>query len=204
MWTDHGIESDDSLMNYGDEDPLRRALIVVDMQNDFMPGGSLAVAGGDEIIEGINVLVESGEFDITIATQDWHPRGHSSFKSSGGSGIWPDHCVQGTRGAELVSNLSTQVTHIVRKGTDVRFDSYSGIKDEGQKFTGLDGILASMEIDEVWVVGVAYDYCVKATVMDLLDFGYDVVVVRDLTRAVNTESVPALEHELLDEGVRLV
>ena len=204
MWTDHGVESDRSLMDWdGDEGP-RRALIVIDMQPDFMPGGGLAVPEGDEIIEGINTLIESGEFDVVIASQDWHCKGHSSFTSSGGNGPWPDHCVQGTPGAELVAELSTLVNLIVRKGMDVRFDSYSAVKDEGERFTGLDGILATLDIDEVWLVGVAYDYCVKATALDLLDFGYDVKIIRDLTRAVNKNDVPALEHELLNEGVQLI
>jgi len=178
-----------------------KALIIVDMQSDFMPGGSLAVPRGDEIIPTINKLV--AEFPLVVATQDWHPKDHKSFaenhegKSPGDQmnmeGIdqilWPAHCVQNTPGAALVFSLKQDtISQIFYKGTDIRVDSYSAFFDNARrKSTGLDEYLKKAGVRELYFVGVATDYCVLFSVLDALELGFDVHVVRDGCKAINLQ-----------------
>ena len=139
----------------------KKALIVVDLNNDFMPGGALAVNGADAVIEGINQLAASGSYAYVIATQDWHPADHSSFKT------WPAHCVAGTPGAELHPLFNMANVHaLIRKGFDREVDSYSGFYNEHGETNGLAEMINARGIGEVDVVGVATDYCVKATAIE--------------------------------------
>lgn len=176
-----------------------RALIVVDVQNDFCPGGALAVPDGDAVVAVANVLMP--RFSLTVATQDWHPASHGSFASAHpGRGVgevidlggvpqvlWPDHCVQGSAGASFHSALDIAcVDHVVRKGTDAGIDSYSAFFDNGHaRDTGLAAFLEQRGAEELVVLGLATDYCVKATVLDALGLGFGVTVVRDGCRAVD-------------------
>ncbi len=157
---------------------MPRALIIVDFQNDFTPGGALGVEGGDEIAGPINALVATGEFDLVVATRDWHPPDHASFAARGGP--WPEHCVQGTPGAELHPALDpAQVDVIVDKGQDPGTEGYSGF--EG---TDLACELRERGVDEVTVVGLATDFCVKHTALDALREGFVVTVDPTAVRAV--------------------
>lgn len=177
---------------------MTRALLVIDVQDDFMPGGSLAVAGGDEVVPVINALMD--RFDHVVATQDWHPKEHGSFASNHRGHavgettdlhglpqiLWPDHCVQGSPGAGFVKALRTaRFDHVTRKGTDPRYDSYSGFFDNGHHTqTDLAEWLAVHGVDEVFVAGVATDYCVKFTVLDALALGLKAWLVVDACRGV--------------------
>jgi nicotinamidase/pyrazinamidase len=168
-----------------------KALILVDLQNDFLPGGALAVAGGDQVIPVANRLAL--EYPLVVATQDWHPPGHSSFT------IWPVHCVQNTRGAQFAPDLDINaVHHIFQKGTDPGLDSYSGFFDnDHRRSTGLGDFLKSKGVQAVTVLGLATDYCVKYTALDARKLGFDVTVVRSGCRAVNLQ--PGDEQAALDE-----
>ena len=175
-----------------------RALILVDLQPDFCPGGALAVAGGDETIAVANRLMP--HFSTIVATQDWHPRDHQSFATQHPGAkpgdvidlhglsqvLWPPHCVQGTPGAELHPGLDrTRITHVVQKGTDVTIDSYSGFFDNGhRKATGLAEWLRERWITQLYVLGLATDYCVKFTTLDARELGFDVKLVEDGCRGV--------------------
>jgi nicotinamidase/pyrazinamidase len=155
-----------------------KALLIVDFQNDFTPGGALAVPEGDRIAERINELAGSGEFDLVVATRDWHPPDHGSFEDQGGP--WPVHCVQGTEGAELHPALDgSKVDIVVDKGQDPGTEGYSGF--EG---TELARILREHDVDEVLVVGLATDYCVKNTALDALREGFKVTVDAEAVRGV--------------------
>jgi nicotinamidase/pyrazinamidase len=157
---------------------LPRALVIVDFQNDFCPGGALAVADGDLIAGRVNELAASGDFDLVVATRDWHPADHGSFAPQGGQ--WPVHCVQGTPGAELHPALERAgVNIVIDKGQDRDTDGYSGF--EG---TRLEDVLRESGVDEVVVVGLATDYCVKNTALDALRRGFAVTVDRDGVRGV--------------------
>ena len=173
---------------------------MVDVQNDFCEGGALAVPGANQIIPYINLLMEENEYDEIILTQDWHPENHKSFATTNGkkegetiilNGIpqfmWPDHCVQGTFGAEFHKDLNLEkVTHTIQKGTDVEFDSYSGFQDNNGKVkTGLDDYLKYHDIELVEIVGLALDYCVKYTCLDAAQLGYVTCLHFNGTRAVN-------------------
>jgi nicotinamidase/pyrazinamidase len=176
----------------------RRALIIVDMQNDFSPGGARPAEGGDQIVELINRLQQ--EFDLVVATQDWHPENHGSFASNHPGRepgevielkglkqeLWPDHAVQGSTGAEFVSGLDrSRIAKVFQKGTDPEVDSYSGFFDNGQQGdTGLDAFLEGQGVNEVFVVGLALDYCVKFTALDAERIGYDTTVIVDASRPV--------------------
>jgi len=176
-----------------------KALLVIDIQNDFLPGGALEVKDGDQIISVINKIMK--KFDWIIATQDWHPADHKSFASqhkgkSPGEMIklkdldqvlWPDHCIQGTVGAEFSKKLDlSKIKKVFVKGTDQEIDSYSGFFDNGHlKSTGLSDYLRNSLIDEVFIVGLATDYCVKFTVLDSIREGFKTYVVADATKAVN-------------------
>jgi nicotinamidase/pyrazinamidase len=176
-----------------------RALILVDLQYDFCPGGALAVANGDETIAVANRVMP--HFTTIVATQDWHPPDHRSFAVNnpgtkegdlidlGGlrQVMWPAHCVQGTRGAELHAGLDrARINEIVQKGTDPSIDSYSGFFDNGhQKATGLHAWLSERWIRQVYVMGLATDFCVKFTALDAKQLGFDVFLIEDGCRGVN-------------------
>ena len=160
---------------------MARALIIVDFQNDFTPGGALAVAEGDAIAPRIDALARSGDFDLVVATRDWHPADHGSFAEQGGP--WPPHCVQGTPGAELHPALDRSlVDEVVDTGYEPDMEGYSGF--EG---TRLEELLRERGIDRVTVVGLATDYCVKHTALDALRHGFGVTVDSTAVRAVEVE-----------------
>jgi len=176
----------------------KRALVLVDLQNDFCPGGALEVRRGDETIEVANRLAR--HFDIVAATQDWHPREHGSFATNHSGKrpyevidldgleqvLWPVHCVQNTPGAELHAGLDRKhVDKVFPKGTDPKIDSYSGFHDNGhRRSTGLGEWLKSQGVDTVYVMGLATDYCVKFTALDARREGFTTYVVEDGCRAV--------------------
>ncbi len=167
-------------MKLGESD----ALIIVDVQNDFCPGGSLAVDRGDEVATALsNVALHFRMKSVRIfATQDWHPENHSSFNDQGGP--WPPHCVQGSRGAEFHQNLELPIgTSIVRKGSNPEVDAYSGFLD-----SNLEEQLRRTDISRVFVGGLATDYCVLNTVLDARALGFDVFLIEDAIAAVNVES----------------
>ncbi len=176
-----------------------KALIIVDVQNDFLPGGALAVKEGDMIIPVINKI--QNKFDLVVATQDWHPANHKSFASSHKGKkifeqinlnglpqvLWPDHCVQGTFGAALSSALDQKnVEAIFRKGMEKEIDSYSGFFDNGKmKATGMGDYLKGRNISSIFVAGLAADYCVYFTALDGLELGFQSTLITDATRAIN-------------------
>jgi nicotinamidase/pyrazinamidase len=178
---------------------MKRALILTDIQYDFVPGGALAISKGDEIVPVANRLIP--EYDLIIATQDWHPADHKSFASQhpgkkigdviklGGlkQSLWPDHCVQGTHGAELVEGLDKKrIDKVIHKGTDQEIDSYSTFFDnEHRKSTGLGEFLKDRHIDEVHIMGLATDYCVKYSVLDSLRLGFNTFVILEGCRCIN-------------------
>jgi nicotinamidase/pyrazinamidase len=180
-----------------------RALILVDLQNDFIPGGALAVSDGAAVIPVANrLLAERGRlFDFVVATQDWHPAGHESFASShGGKSVgsfidlhgvqqilWPDHCVQESHGAGFVDGLMlSRIDQVFKKGMNPAVDSYSGFFDNARRGdTGLDQWLRERDVKKLTVMGLATDYCVKFTVLDALSLGYQTEVVTDGCRGVN-------------------
>jgi len=197
-----------------------RALVLVDLQNDFLPGGALAVREGDRVIPIANRLQH--EVDLVVATQDWHPRDHASFASQHAGKrpgevitleglpqvLWPDHCVQLTHGAAFASTLNTKrITKIFPKGMDRRVDSYSGFFDNGRRHdTGLCDYLKLKGVRELLVCGLATDYCVKWTALDAAELGFDTFVVVDACRGVelNEGDVDEALDELEDAGVELV
>jgi nicotinamidase/pyrazinamidase len=176
-----------------------KALLLVDIQNDFLPGGALAVPASDEVIAVANRLMP--EYELVVATQDWHPANHESFASQHeGRNIgeikklhgleqilWPEHCVQGSPGAELAAELDYEsIHHIVKKGTDPTVDSYSAFFDNARrKSTGLAEFLRAKRVDEIHVLGLATDYCVRATVLDGLDLGFRIVLLTEGIRGVD-------------------
>ncbi|HOI22657.1 MAG TPA: bifunctional nicotinamidase/pyrazinamidase [Spirochaetales bacterium] len=177
---------------------MRRALIVVDLQNDFCPGGALAVPGGDEVVDVANELL--AEIPLSVLTQDWHPGGHVSFASSYDRQayelddsvdpprvLWPDHCVAGSPGADFHPALKTERAKlIIRKGFSLNLDSYSAFfENDGITPTGLAGWLSSLGVGSVVVMGLATDYCVKATALDARKLGLEVSIVAEGVRAVN-------------------
>ena len=171
------------------------ALILVDLQNDFLPGGALAVAEGDRVVPVANRLAH--EHALVIATQDWHPAGHESFSR------WPVHCVQNTRGAELAPALDMRAIHrVFQKGTDPAIDSYSGFFDnDHRQSTGLGEFLKSQGVTSVTVMGLATDYCVKFTALDARGLGFDVALIKSGCRAVHDEA--AAIEAMRAAGVRI-
>lgn len=177
----------------------KEALIIIDIQNDFCPGGALAVTGGDEIVEGVNMLMD--EFQSIVVTQDWHPKGHSSFASShigkepmslinmpyGPQVLWPDHCIQGSLGAEFHQALAIDKSQmIVRKGFRPQIDSYSAFFENDQTTpTGLVGYLKSRHITDLYMVGLATDFCVNFSAQDAAKLGFKVTVDTNLCRAID-------------------
>jgi nicotinamidase/pyrazinamidase len=195
------------------------ALIAIDAQNDFCPGGALAVAEGDAVIEPIHRLARY--FEHVILTQDWHPAGHSSFASShagrkpfelielsyGAQTLWPEHCVQGSRGAEFHPGLHLpQAELILRKGFRREIDSYSAFFENDRTTpTGLAGYLRERGLTRVFLAGLAYDYCVGYSALDARRLGLDAFVVRDACRAIDLNgSVAVIEAEFAQAGVVLV
>jgi nicotinamidase/pyrazinamidase len=174
------------------------ALLIIDFQNDFTPGGALAVEGGDEIAEPIMRLAP--QFDHVLATRDWHPPDHASFETEGGP--WPVHCVQGTHGAELhPSMLDIPVEAIVDVGAEREDEGYSGFEK-----SKLEDLLRERDVEEIAVVGLATDYCVRASTIDACKLGFDTTVVTDAIRAVDVnpgDGDRALE-EMNDAGAKLV
>ncbi|MEM0371328.1 MAG: nicotinamidase [Ignisphaera sp.] len=178
------------------------ALIIVDMQNDFMPGGALPVPNALEIIPTINNYINmfKGNKAVIIATRDWHPPNHISFKSRGGP--WPPHCIQGTKGAEFHPDLALpQDVLVISKAYDENIEAYSGF--EG---TNLDQVLKSREVKRIFICGVATDYCVKATALDALRLGYQVFLLMDAIKGVDIPrgSIAKAIEELLNEGAILI
>lgn len=204
-------------------DSIRTALIVVDLQPDFMPGGALGVDGGDQIIAPIRDVVMSGRFDVIVATQDWHPRGHVSFASHHAGKhpfevidlfgheqvLWPDHCVQGTPGAALHPEFPRDwADAIIRKGNDPTVDSYSALRNNWNQYgdrppTGLAGYLRERGITNVLVCGLARDYCVKWTAEDAVEAGFKTRVLWDLTRPVDPARNDDVRRELQAKGAQI-
>ena len=198
---------------------MKTALLVIDVQNDFCPAGALEVAGGNEIIPYINE--EMVKYDCVVLTQDWHPKGHSSFATShegknplelikmpyGDQVLWPDHCVQGSKGAEFHPELNIeQANAIIRKGSDPRIDSYSAFFENDRKTpTGLDGYFKSLEIDNINLVGLATDFCVNYSAQDAANLGYKVSVLEKMCRAIDLNgSLAAAKSEMQDCGVEFI
>jgi len=197
-----------------------RTLILVDIQNDFLPGGALAVPRGNEVVPVANRL--QPRFDLVVATQDWHPAGHGSFASAHPGRkpgelaelaglpqvLWPDHCVQGSPGAAFAPGLEmNRVETIFRKGTDPRIDSYSGFFDNGQrKSTGLGDYLKGRPASAVYILGLATDYCVKYTALDSRRLGFRTFVVEDGTRGVELQQgdVARAVEEMRSAGVEVL
>ena len=192
---------------------MKKALILVDIQNDFLPGGALAVPRGDEVVPVANALIDSGRFGLIVATQDWHPANHGSFASQHVAKrvgdvielaglpqvLWPDHCVQDTGGALFAPGLHTRpIKRVFHKGTNPLIDSYSGFYDNGRRrATGLEEALRRMGVTRVFVVGLATDYCVKATALDAARLGFETAVLLDAMRPVNLE--PGDENRAIEE-----
>ena len=203
--------------------PARSALVVVDVQPDFLPGGALPVPGGDAILEPLRALLERLPFGIAVATQDWHPRGHVSFASAHPGKkpfdvievhgheqtLWPDHCVQGTPGAELHGALPWErVSAVIRKGAQRDVDSYSGFRNNwdaagGRPPTGLAGYLRERGVEDVFVCGLARDFCVKWSAEDAAAAGFRTTVLWDLTRPVVPASDAQVRADLERAGVRV-
>jgi nicotinamidase-related amidase len=170
---------------------MAEALLIVDFQNDFTPGGALGVDGGDEIAGRLNELAADARFELVVATRDWHPPDHGSFAEQGG--IWPVHCVAGTPGAELHPALDRGRIHaVVDKGQDRNADGYSGFEA-----TLLEELLRAHGVDHVTIGGIATDYCVKNTALDALRLGFGVAIARDAVRGVDAE--PGDSERALDE-----
>ena len=203
------------------EVPAARALIVVDVQPDFLPGGALAVADGDAILPPLRALLERFPFDLAVATQDWHPPGHASFASAHAGRrpfdtitlhghpqtLWPDHCVQGTPGAELHAALPwTRISAVIRKGAQPDVDSYSGFRNNWDAAgdrppTGLAGYLRERGVRDVVVCGLARDYCVRWTAEDAAAAGFRTTVLWALTCAVDPSSDADVRAALDRAGV---
>ncbi|MDR5697341.1 MAG: isochorismatase family protein [Armatimonadota bacterium] len=178
----------------------RAALIVVDLQNDFCPGGALAVAEGDRIVPIVNELASRFQRAgrPVVATQDWHPADHVSFENRGGP--WPAHCVRGTPGADFHPALRREpITHIVRKATRPDEEAYSGFQG-----TGLAGLLTALGTEEVYICGLATDYCVHATAVDASRAGFAVTVVEDAARPVFPDQVADKRREWERLGIRVL
>lgn len=190
-----------------------QALLVIDVQNDFCPHGALAVVGGDEIVAGINAAMP--QFDAVVMTQDWHPADHSSFASShdaapmdiiempyGPQVLWPDHCVQGTAGAEFHRNLDVnRADMIVRKGYNPAIDSYSAFFENDRKTpTGLQGYLNTRGITQLILVGLATDFCVSYSAVDAAQLGFDVTVDLNLCRAIDFDGSLRIALNVMDKS----
>ncbi|MCC5930229.1 MAG: bifunctional nicotinamidase/pyrazinamidase [Cyclobacteriaceae bacterium] len=199
---------------------MKKALIIVDVQNDFLPGGALAVTDGDAILPLINEIQK--DFELIVATQDYHPPNHASFASNHPDKkpgdiidlqgikqvLWPVHCVQGSGGAEFSPELdTTNITRVFRKGTDPNLDSYSGFFDNGhRRDTGLERYLVELEVTDVYICGLAADYCVKFTALDAVKCGFNTWLYRGATRAVNLKpgDFDKSIHEMASAGIKML
>jgi len=195
-----------------------KALIVIDIQNDFLPGGSLAVPDGDKIIPVVNGL--QNYFELVVATQDWHPANHKSFASNHlnkkpfdvidlhglKQTLWPAHCVQGTEGANFSSQLNlNKAEAIFRKGADAEIDSYSGFYDNGRlKSTGLAAYLHGKKVDEVYVTGLCGDICVFFTAMDSLQEGFKTYIIEDATQPLSEDDFKKTNEAFIQKGGKLI
>ena len=195
-----------------------KTLILIDVQNDFMPGGSLPVPHGNEIVPVINKLIP--RFDLVVATQDWHPQTHKSFASNHKGKnlfekidlngleqtLWPDHCVQNTVGAEFHPKLDPErIEAIFRKGMDPEIDSYSGFYDNGhKKTTGLAGYLREKGAKEVYFCGLAADICVYFTLMDALKYGFSATLIEDASRPLDIEGFRKLKETIKEKGANII
>jgi len=197
-----------------------KALLLVDIQNDFLPDGALSVPDGDEVVPVANRL--SQRFELVVASQDRHPPAHASFASQHPGHevgevieldgleqiLWPDHCVEGTRGAAFAGGLdASRIDRVFHKGTDPEIDSYSALFDNGhRKATGLGDYLKDLGVDHVYLLGLATDYCVKFTALDAVELGFAVHVVLDGCRGVNRRpgDVDRAVREMRDAGVEIV
>ena len=201
------------------EHAANEALIIIDIQNDFCPGGALAVENGDEVVRAINTL--SKPFRTRLLTQDWHPADHRSFASNHPGGetfssvdmpygpqiLWPDHCVQGTPGAEFHKDLETHGADlIVRKGFRAAIDSYSAFfENDHATPTGLAGYLRDRDIDRLYMAGLATDFCVRFSAVDAARLGFDVTVIQDACRAIDLDgSLAAAMKDMEEHGVKVV
>lgn len=198
----------------------KRALIIVDVQNDFLEGGSLEVKDGNQVIPLINKIRKEKNFDLVALSSDWHPQTHLSFQSNNSGSklfqpfviertqslqvMWPDHCVQGTFGAEFHKDLTVEETDtIIRKGTNEEIESYSAFGTNPED-TGLNKILKDNSIETVYVVGLAYDYCVGHTALDAIRNGYKTYVITNLTRSVAPESETEMVKKLKGANCNLI
>jgi nicotinamidase/pyrazinamidase len=195
-----------------------KALIILDLQNDFTPGGSLAIDMGDSIIPLVNRLQE--HFDLVVATQDWHPENHRSFASNNAGKnpfdtieinghsdtLWPDHCVQGSIGAEFHPGLNTKnIAAVFRKGMDPETDSYSGFYDNDHKTaTGLTGYLKTKGVDEVYFCGLAGDICVYYSIKDSVKEGFATTLIEDAAMPLSIENYTIIKKELKKMGVNII
>jgi nicotinamidase/pyrazinamidase len=195
-----------------------KALILIDVQNDFMPGGPLEVPEGDMIVPVINSLQEY--FELIVATQDWHPENHMSFASNNTGRqpfeqielqgrpqiLWPDHCVQGSHGAEIHKDLETKrIAAIFRKGMDPEIDSYSGFYDNNHKLsTGLAGYLKDKRVSEIYFAGLAADICVYYSILDSIIEGFSSVLIEDASKALFIQKFDDIKCELAKQGVRII
>ena len=195
-----------------------KTLVIVDVQNDFIPGGALAVPDGEKIVPVINELQK--KFDLIVATQDWHPADHASFASNhpGKNAfekidlhgmeqvLWPDHCIQGSDGADFHPDLETnRIEAIFRKGMDSEIDSYSGFFDNGhRKSTGLAGYLREKGVSEVHFCGLAADFCVYYSIKDALKENFTVTLIEDATRPLDKEQFEKIKDELHQNKVSLI
>ncbi|EFC36219.1 predicted protein [Naegleria gruberi] len=198
----------------------KRALIIVDVQNDFLEGGSLAVDNANDVIEVFNNIRQSVNWDLIVLTQDFHPRNHISFAVNHDMPVmstkimedgteqimWPVHCVQGTRGAEFHPDLIVEDDDIVvEKGCNTNVDSYSGFFDNNKKHqTKLDEILKSHGITDTYIAGVALDVCVKYTSLDSVSLGYNTFLIKDASRGVSQDSVKIALQEMKEASVHIV
>jgi nicotinamidase/pyrazinamidase len=203
------------MMKIGESD----VLLVIDVQNDFCPGGSLAISNGDEVVPIINKL--AARFQHVILTQDWHPPGHESFASShdgkgvydsieaayGPQTLWPDHCVQGTKGAEFHNDLDVSKAELIlRKGFRKNIDSYSAfLENDHATSTGLAGYLKERAFRRIFIAGLAYDYCVRFSAVDGKEAGFESFVIEDACRAVNMEnSVEKTNQDFAQKGIQRI
>lgn len=200
---------------------MKVALIIVDVQKDFLPTGSLPVPKGNEVVEPINTLIESGLFDLIVATKDWHPPNHGSFAKNHNAEpytmgelcglpqmMWPTHCVENTKGSEFADGLKTEkINATIHKGRNPNLDSYSGFgnRQNAQNFeeTNLDRYLQNHEITEVFVCGLATDYCVKATALDAAEKGYKTTLLLSASRGVSEDGIKEAIDEMWTRGVTI-
>ena len=194
------------------------ALILIDIQNDFLPGGSLEVPKGDEIIDNVNFIMDN--YNIVVATKDWHPKDHISFASNHKNKnvgqiikinnldqmLWPDHCIKDSKGSEFPKKLNSHKIHkIFYKGVDSDIDSYSGFYDNGKiRSTGLSNFLKKSNINQVDIVGVATDYCVKYSSIDAYNEGFKTKVLCSCVRGISVQTTETAFKEMKDMGISII